>query len=297
MSRVDNSDDQRIREMQEAELRDRADREKRANNEKVTTSFQEVMQNRSAREQGQRIQRQQAMQEHAGKENAQKHAAQDKKQPANTQQPMHQNPLARNAQLSQQAQNAMAKLRTNMSDQVRTAETERYNEIVAKSDDERERIGKDVEKERLTDARKSDETQGSPLQGILRGDDDDRVHRDRERRGNQGGQKEEGKAEGVSAAEGPRGAAPVKIPQELIDRIAEAIRVGLGADGRTEMHVSLKGTMLDGVTLKVTSKKGKVHCVFEGCDKQLGNLIESSKGELMRQLSKRGLELEILRVR
>ena len=42
---------------------------------------------------------------------------------------------------------------------------------------------------------------------------------------------------------------------------------------------------------------GKVRCVFEGCDKQLGNLIESSKGELMRQLGKRGLELDILRVK
>ena len=32
-------------------------------------------------------------------------------------------------------------------------------------------------------------------------------------------------------------------------------------------------------------------------DKQLANLIESSKGELMRQLGKRGLELDILRVK
>src|SRR5688572_27282081 len=66
MSRIDEgSDDQRIREMQEAEYRDRTSREKRTNQERVTKSFQEVMADRGAREAGQRVQAQRAAQETA----------------------------------------------------------------------------------------------------------------------------------------------------------------------------------------------------------------------------------------
>jgi hypothetical protein len=47
----------------------------------------------------------------------------------------------------------------------------------------------------------------------------------------------------------------------------------------------------------VSSKAGKVRCSFEGCERTTRNLIESSKGDLMRALAKKGFELEILRVK
>ena len=61
--------------------------------------------------------------------------------------------------------------------------------------------------------------------------------------------------------------------------------------------VQLKGAMFDGVTLKIAIRKGKVRCEFEGCDRLTQNLVESSKGQLMRALAKKGLELDILRAR
>lgn len=300
MSRVgESSDDQRIREMQETEYRNRADAEKRSNQERTTKSFQEVMSTRTSREQAQRLEQQRSSQEAGAKQ-----LREGKDAPGQLlQRGAVANPearpgqaLAKHAAMSQAMQGTLSKVRSNLTENARAAETERNSEIVMKSDDERERIGKDVDRERITEAQKADDAAQRPLEAKI-DPDADRSHKDRDRRGK--GEQSDGKpkTEGVTAAEGPRAPHAVKIPQELIEKIANAVQVAMAADGRTELVISLKGTMLDGVTLKVTARKGKVNCTFEGCDKQLGNLIESSKGELMRQLGKRGLELEILRIK
>jgi hypothetical protein len=130
-------------------------------------------------------------------------------------------------------------------------------------------------------------------------DDDDRAGNRRHQQSGGDRDDQAPQAAGIAAnkADGPRAANPTKIPTEILEHIAKSVAVAAAADGKIALAISLKGTMLDGVTVHVTANKGKVRCVFEGCDKQLGNLIESSKGELMRQLGKRGFELDILRVK
>ena len=69
---------------------------------------------------------------------------------------------------------------------------------------------------------------------------------------------------------------------------------GVSADGRTHIQVTLRGGMMDGVQLSVRSEGGKVTCDFRGCGKDLGRLLDASKGALARGLGKRGLRLERL---
>ena len=83
----------------------------------------------------------------------------------------------------------------------------------------------------------------------------------------------------------------------MIREIAKAIAIAAASDGKSEVMIQLKGPMFEGVTLKVGLRKGKVRCSFDGCDRNTRNLIDASKGELMRALSKKGLELDILRAR
>ena len=54
--------------------------------------------------------------------------------------------------------------------------------------------------------------------------------------------------------------------------------------------------MLDGIRLTIAAKDGKVRCTFEGCSRELGKLLESSRDALAKRLSSRGLALEDLRV-
>jgi hypothetical protein len=298
MSRIDEgSDDQRIREMQEAEYRDRTAREKRANQERVGKSFQEVMSDRSSKELAQKAQAMKGAKDEAPKQpqNAKQATQQKGKSPTAGSRPGDR--LARQAAVSQAMQGTLSRVRKDLGESARIQETERTSELLAKSDDERERIGKDVEKERVKDAQIEEQQLQRPLDAKIDPDEDrSGQNRDRRQKDGQDGQKEQ-RAEGVQRTEGPPPAHHVRIPQELIEKIASSIHTLVGPDGKAELSIALKGTMLDGVTLRVSTKKGKVHCVFEGCDKQLSNLIESSRGELMRQLGKRGLDLEILRAK
>jgi hypothetical protein len=108
---------------------------------------------------------------------------------------------------------------------------------------------------------------------------------------------------GVGETQRNQGAAEVKgarkareIPQEILDKLVEEVRVGVNAEGKSEFQIDLKEGVLQGMTLKVTAEDGKVQCNFVGGDNSAKNFIEASQGALARSLEKKGLRLDALTV-
>ncbi len=302
MSRIgDNSDESRIREMQEADQRMKVDREKRSEDERIVKSFQEVMTQRTGRETARRTAAQTQAEGDAQAALSKRNDpnAADKKKPIVLGNPRSQE-LQKRAALATQQQSQLHTARSKLADSARALESERNVDLVRKNDDELDSLKRDVDRDVAREQRidEQHDLRNNPLAIGLDVDEDGRNQQQRSRDGGGKGD-EENKPAAVAAAkaDAPRGAQPTKLPTEILEHIAKSVAVAAAADGKVSMSVSLKGTMLDGVTLHVTANKGKVRCVFENCDKQLGNLIEASKGELMRQLGKRGLELDILRVK
>lgn len=302
MTRIgESSDDQRIREMNEAEARQKADRDKRLDTERVTRSFQEVMRDQANRDGARRLAEQATeRQTRESKDAKPKDTAAEKRgqEKAVADGRAAQRRQAMSGALGQ----SLSKTREKLSHEARVSEHERNTELVRKSDDEQDTRRVDTERgdraERTLEERRMAEAQ------LLQVDPDE--HRKNGKEGKNGQRDQEGQegstrdakgVDGVANKSGAQGATGAKIPEQILEAIAKSVAMQISPDGRTELAISLKGTLLDGVTLHVTAKKGKVFCTFEGADKQLGNLIESSRGELMRQLGKRGLELEGLRVR
>jgi hypothetical protein len=301
MSRVENSDDQRIREMQETELRQRADREKRGEQERVSKSFQEVMQQRAGKQASQTAAEKQTQQR--GPAKGEQGASARGEAQAGAQSARAGEQLARRAALASQALHGqMHKARAEMNTDHRRADNDRSADLVQRSDDEREMQVADQDKADLKDREleegRAELQTAERKQEAAAGDPFDAT-RERQKRNQGGGQKDEreGKAENVAKADASRGPNAPRLPPEIVEAIAKSIQVALAGDGKTEISIALKGPMLDGVTLTVTARKGKVRCTFEGCDKQTAALIESSRGELMRQLSKRGLDLDYFKAK
>lgn len=302
MSRIgDNSDESRIREMQEADQRMKVDREKRSEDERIVKSFQEVMTQRTSRETARRTaaQTQAEGDAQASMSKRTDPNAADKKKPIILGNPRNQE-LQKRAALATQQQSQLHTARAKLSDSARALENDRNVDLVRKNDDELDSLKRDVDRDVAREQRV--EEQHDLRNNLAVGLDVDEDGRGQQQRSRDGGSKGEDDkpapgAVAATKADAPRGAQTAKLPTEILEHIAKSVAIAAAADGKVSMSVSLKGTMLDGVTLHVTANKGKVRCVFENCDKQLGNLIEASKGELMRQLGKRGLELDILRVK
>lgn len=291
MSRIgESSDDQRIREMQEADFRRKSEEKARSEKKGREVAFTEVMAQKLSRTEGEKTARKQAETQTTGEQGREKQAQ------AKLQNELPQNAaeIARRAAMSRALHSGLVKSTNTAIRANKSAESERISQLEVHARDEREKVERDVRSDDLSEARKADEK--SERRVDPDGAGQGRSEMPRSTGGGTSGDRRDGSA-AVAAASGARGANATQLPPELVERIAQSIAVALARDGRTEIHVELKGDMLEGVTLKVAARKGKVHCTFEGCDKQMKNLIESSRGDLMRALSKRGLELDILRVR
>ena len=292
MSKV-NSDEQRIQEMNELQLRQQKQLEKRDQEERTTRSFNQVMSERTQREQG----RQLAAKQTAAEEQAAKPRAEAQARVLPERVPKTPREAAARAALFREQDAGQVQRRSAHLAGARESENARTTQMVERSGEEREMLDREVRRDDLKDAQETEERYAAS-----RGEGQDAsavpnpaVQRDKGGRGQQSSKDDQPAVEEVQS----KGAAggPERIPTELLERIVSAIHTATQADGKSEIVVSLQGTMLDGVTLRVAAKKGKIRCVFEGCDKQTKNLIESSKGELMRALARKGLELDILRVK
>lgn len=292
MSRV-NSDEQRIQELNETQLRQQKQLEKRDQEERTTRSFNQVMSERTQREQAQVLTRKEATRE----EQAAKPRSEVQAQAAREQAPRTPLETARRAALFRDQDAGLVQRRNAHLLGAKEAESARGHQMIERAEEERELRDKDVRRDDLKDAQ---ETEERFFSARAEGEDGRAVplppvERDKGGRGKQSSKDEAAPVE-EAKAKGAGGAGADRLPVELLERIVGAIHTAT-LDGRTEVVVSLQGTMLDGVTLRVSHKKGKIRCVFEGCDKHTKNLIESSKGELMRALARKGLELDILRVK
>jgi hypothetical protein len=93
-------------------------------------------------------------------------------------------------------------------------------------------------------------------------------------------------------------AQPVRqIPPELLEKLVSTVYLAVTEKGLKEFQIELKDGPLKGGFLKISADGGKVVLQFAGLDAQAKNLVESSKGELMRRLVKKGLSLARLDVR
>ncbi|MBM4280639.1 MAG: hypothetical protein FJ137_07715 [Deltaproteobacteria bacterium] len=92
-------------------------------------------------------------------------------------------------------------------------------------------------------------------------------------------------------------AASVKqIPPELLEKLVSTVYLAVTEKGLKEFQIELKDGPLKGAFLKISADNGKVALKFSGVDAHTKNLIESSKGDLMRRLGKKGLTLARLDV-
>lgn len=98
--------------------------------------------------------------------------------------------------------------------------------------------------------------------------------------------------------QGPKAAQQVKqIPPELLEKLVATVHLAVTEKGLKEFQIELKDGPLKGGFLKISADKGKISLSFSGLDASTKNLVESSKGDLMRRLEKKGLSLARLDVR
>ncbi len=86
-----------------------------------------------------------------------------------------------------------------------------------------------------------------------------------------------------------------KAAAEIAQKIVERVRVGTNALGKMEFQIDLKSEVLGGMSVKVSSKNGKITAVFSGADRDVLKLLEEQSETLKSALSARGLTLETLK--
>ena len=91
-------------------------------------------------------------------------------------------------------------------------------------------------------------------------------------------------------------AAKERISSKVLQDIVESIYKG-SQEGMHDFHIQLKDDALGGGSLRVTLKDGKLKILFTLKDASAKNLVESSKGVLMRMFERKGLKLETLEVK
>ena len=86
-----------------------------------------------------------------------------------------------------------------------------------------------------------------------------------------------------------------QMASEIAQKIVERVRVGTNAAGNAEFQIDLRGDVLNGLSIKVSAKNGKISAVFSGSDRDTLKLLEENSEGLRSALGGRGLSLEQLR--
>ena len=292
----DNSDLQRIREVNQAELQRRTDQQKRSHQARVERSFKEVMADR-----GREKVAQQAQQQHATTQSAANpRDAAGKRLLAQVRAQGQQShvSLAKKAALSQSMAGTMAKGRTKGHRADAIAAESRGEESLARATDELDHVQDKAREDDLREVRTTDEKQAEIIHegrgdGPIQRDGGERRREQRDRSGSEDGPK----AEGVNSSEGAAPSRRVHVPPALIQQLVSAVFKAVGPDGRTQMQIHLRGGPLDGVKLEVRAENGQVECTFHGCDREMEGLLKEGRKALASGLSKRGLKLTGLTVK
>jgi hypothetical protein len=86
------------------------------------------------------------------------------------------------------------------------------------------------------------------------------------------------------------------VANEIAQKIVERVRVGQNVAGASEFQIDLRSNVLAGLSIKVSSKGGKISAVFSGKDREVLKLLKEQGDALKSALSGRGLELADFRV-
>lgn len=86
------------------------------------------------------------------------------------------------------------------------------------------------------------------------------------------------------------------IANEIAQKIVERVRVGTNAAGNAEFQIDLRNDVLKGLSIKLTTKNGKIHATFSGNDREVLKMLEGQREALKNALAGRGLTLEELKV-
>ncbi len=116
--------------------------------------------------------------------------------------------------------------------------------------------------------------------------------------------KDDGSAAAAAALKKPTSTAPVakskashevkQIPPELLEKLVSTVYLAVTEKGLKEFQMEMKDGPLAGAFLKISAENGKVALRFSGLDTNTKNLVEASKGDLLRRLEKKGLTLSRL---
>ncbi|MGE6762471.1 flagellar hook-length control protein FliK [Corallococcus interemptor] len=85
------------------------------------------------------------------------------------------------------------------------------------------------------------------------------------------------------------------MANEIAQKIVERVRVGTNAAGNAEFQIELRGDVLNGLSIKVSAKNGKISATFSGSDRDTLKMLEEQSDGLRSALGGRGLALENLR--
>lgn len=119
-----------------------------------------------------------------------------------------------------------------------------------------------------------------------------------------GGQKDGGAAAGFRFNPALMAPVPVARPREtatsdrlrtlaneIAQKIVERVRVGTNAVGNAEFQIDLRSNVLSGLSIKVSSRNGRIDASFSGSNREVLALLEQNAESLRKTLSGRGLTL------
>ena len=174
---------------------------------------------------------------------------------------------------------------------IREAVQERVSDI-----DERQEVQKEVNAEEDKVAAQERENVDSAVQSST-----DRPDRDKQQ--NQDQEQHDGGQPAIEAAAPVEQAqqlgytsATKQIPDAILEKLASNVWMGINEKGLNTFRIELKEGVLQGASVQVSAEGSKISLRIDGLDSNAQNLIEASKGSLMRKLASKGLELEELSV-
>lgn len=284
-----NSDNRRIREMNEAAYRQQLDRDKQTQEAKHRQSFQELL-SQKGREITQR-----RLDPAPGERQKAQNAERQSRVLAHVRPKTPKGGPKLPGLLGRQAARAKAsQSRETAHLGTQKAESEVGELHTDRSGRELRRIDDDTQKREQEQEIRREEKQAAladPGQAITLLDDSARREK-RQHGGGQGGSSHHEAEAPVSGVKLRRSAAA--IPPEILRQLVQTIYQAVKADGRTSLRLTLKGGAMEGVELEVEANQGEVSCRFEGLSPKLKRQLHDGEAALGAALKRRGLHLKTL---
>jgi hypothetical protein len=85
------------------------------------------------------------------------------------------------------------------------------------------------------------------------------------------------------------------MANEIAQKIVDRVRVGTNAAGNAEFQIDLRSDVLNGLSIKVSARNGKISATFSGSNREVLKMLEEHSEGLRGALGGRGLRLENLR--